>query len=162
MKPGISIYCLFLFLFSAGIYSQSSLFTINDAEKILGEKSHLTDSSSESIDGITSYKCTFTADTEDKKTDKTGIIYFMVEEYSTLKAAEKVYADIMTSNKAHEGFKKLSGLGDEAYFHSDDENFLFVMVRKGVKMFRMKVNKTTSKTSLEQFNSVSEKITFSL
>jgi hypothetical protein len=162
MKFRVSISCMFLFLFSTCIYSQNSLFTITDAEKVLGEHAHLTDSISYTRDGISIYKSSYTADSQDKKTGKLGIVYFMAEIYPAVSAAATVYNDIRLGNKDHEGFKDIKGLGDEAYFHSDDENFLFVLVRKGAKMFRLKVNKTTSKTSLEEFNSVSEKITSAL
>ena len=53
-------------------------------------------------------------------------------------------------------------LGDEAYFHSDGENFYFILVRKGLKMIRMKVNKITSNTSVAEFNRVARKITEAL
>lgn len=41
-------------------------------------------------------------------------------------------------------------MGDEAYFQGS-ENFHFIMVRKGDRIFVMKVNKITSKTSLDEF-----------
>ena len=53
-------------------------------------------------------------------------------------------------------------MGDEAYFHSDGQNFYFIIVRKGEKMFRIKVNKITSTTSLKEFNMIAKNITASL
>lgn len=43
----------------------------------------------------------------------------------------------------------------EAYFHRDGSNFLFVLVRKGTLLFRIKVNKITSLTSKEAFMEIS-------
>jgi hypothetical protein len=48
-------------------------------------------------------------------------------------------------------------MGDEAYFHSDGQNFYFIIVRIGKRLFRIKVNKVTSHTSLNEFKRVSKK-----
>lgn len=135
-----------------------SLMTLIDAEHILGQASHLADSVSEANGDIQVFRSTFTADKVDLQTGKTGNLYFMYEEYPDTTKAHEVYTAIKVSNEDHEGFSVLQDLGDEAYFHSDDENFYFILVRKGEKMFRIKVNKLTSKTSLEEFNSRSRQI----
>ena len=140
----------------------TNLFTLPDAEKILGEKAHLTDSSSSLKVDTFEYRSTYTANVKDRKTGKTGIIYFLVEKYASVSIAEKVYSDIRTGNEKHEGFKILHDMGDEAYFHSDGENFYFILVRKGERMLRMKVNKTTSTTSLDEFNLIAKNITATL
>lgn len=138
------------------------LFTLSDAEKILGEKAHLTDSASAIEGDVAIYKCTYIANSKDPKTGKTGAIYVMFEEYAQVSSAKKVYSSIKTSNENHEGVKALHDLADEAYFHSDGKNFYFILVRKGRKMLRMKVNKTTSTTSLDQFNLIAKNITAAL
>jgi len=136
-----------------------NLFTLSDAEKILGEEAHLTDSSSKIKGDTLTYNSAYTANSRDEKTGKTGVIYFMFEEYAQVASAKQVYSFIKKSNENHEGVKVLNDLGDEAYFHSDGENFYFILVRKGEKMFRMKVNKITSTTSLEEFNLIAKNIT---
>ena len=139
-----------------------NLFTLSEAERILGEKAHLTDSSSAIEGDVATFKCTFMANSKDPKTGKTGTIYVMFEDYPQVSAAKKVYSSIKTSNETHEGVKVLHDLADEAYFHSDGKNFYFILVRKGGKMLRMKVNKTTSTTSLDQFNLIAKNITAGL
>jgi hypothetical protein len=136
----------------------NNLFVLSDVEKILGEPAHLTDSSSTNKENISRYYSAYFANEKDSKSGKTGAIYFLVEEYPELSAAQKRYSFIKNANKKN-GIKELQNLGDEAYFHSDQENFYFVMVRKGKIVYNMKVNKITSKTSLEQFNLVARKIT---
>ena len=81
----------------------------------------------------------------------------MMEEYPEATAAGKVYNSIMEANRPN-GINELQGLGDEAYFHSDNTNFLFILARKGNKMIRMKVNKITSNTSREAFDNTARKI----
>jgi hypothetical protein len=126
--------------------------TLTDAEKILGEKVHLTDSIYEYEDSVSEYKCSYTANAKDEKTGKTGVIYYLFQQFDNVTTAKNVYSFIKTANEDHEGVKVLSNIGDEAYYHSDGENFYFVMVRKGDKIFNMKVSKITGKTSLDDFN----------
>jgi hypothetical protein len=135
-----------------------NFFTLQDAEQILGESAHLSDSSLSQNGKSTMSKSAYTANAKDKNGAKTGVVYFLIEQYKEDSSAHNVYAAIKTANEAH-GIKVLNGLGDEAYFHSDFENFYFIMARKGNKMFRIKVNKITSTTSLDQFNLVAKNIT---
>jgi len=140
----------------------ADLFPLSDAEKILGEPAHLSDSSYTIKKDTLEYKLAYTANSKDQKTGKTGVIYFMIEQYSEISSAKNAYTFIKEANEKHEGVKVLHDMGDEAYFHSDGKNFYFILVRKGDKMFRMKVNKTTSTTSLEEFNLVARNITAAL
>jgi hypothetical protein len=139
-------------------HNLSDLFSLADAEKILGEQAHLTDSSTLVAKDTFTYKCSYTSNAKDEKTNKTGVIYFMMEEYAEVASAQKSYTSIKKANENH-GIKVLNDMGDEAYFHTDNENFYFILSRKGSKMLRMKVNKVTGKSSLSSFNSVARKIT---
>lgn len=146
-----------------------NLFSLPDAEKILGEKAHLIDSSSkikgedpEFIDSMSifkkdavTYNCGYMANAEDKKTGRTGVVYFGFEQYPQVSTAQKVYSFYKTANENAPGFKELHDLGDEAWFGSSP---LFVYVRKVDKLFVIKVNKMTSKTSLNEFNLITKKI----
>ena len=135
------------------------LISLTDAEKILGAPAHLSDSSVERKPGVVTCHLAYKANAKDVSGQKTGAVYFVFEEYSQLPSAEKKYSSIKTANANHEGIKVLDDLGDEAYYHSDGENFHFIMVRKGAKVFVMKVNKITSTTSLDEFYLVSKQIT---
>lgn len=133
-------------------------FTLSEAEKILGEPAHLTDSVSGKEKGISKFNSTYTANTVDKKSSKTGNVYFMFEEYPDAAAAHEAYATIKKSNADHEGIETLTGYGDEAYFHTDVLNFYFILLRKDKRMIRLKVNKLTTKASREAFRTVSKQI----
>jgi uncharacterized membrane protein len=141
---------------------QDSLFTKLDAEKILGEPAHLTDSATTLKADTLEYRSVYTADSKDPKTGKTGVIYFLFNQYARASIAQMIYSSIKTSNQNHQGFQTIHDMGDEAYFHSDGQNFYFIIVRKGEKLFRMKVNKTTSTTSLAAFNQTAKNITAAL
>jgi len=148
-----------------------NLFTLSDAEKILGEPAHLNDSAS-TIPGEASkhsvndsvapvkrqastYRCAYEANTIDKKTGKKGIVYFLIEQYPDVSSAATVYSYYKRSNEDKPDFKGLQGVGDEGWFGNSP---LFVYVRKGNKIFVMKVNKMTSLTSLDGFNLVVKNI----
>ena len=138
----------------------TNIFTLADAEKILGEPASLTDSSTKKGKEVVFYKSSHTANSKDTK-GKTGNVYFMIEDYEQVSSAHKVYSSIKRSNE-DSGIKTLEGPGDEAYFHTDNENFYFILVRKGTKIIRIKVNKITEHTSLEEFNRVAGAITMAL
>jgi hypothetical protein len=150
-----------------------NLFTLSDAEKILGEPAHLferinkikgeepryIDSVSTEKRDASTYSCGYRANAKDDKTGKTGIVYFSFEQYPNDSSAKKVYSYYKRTNVNAIGFKVLYDLGDEAWF---DSSPLFVYVRKKDKIFIIKVNKMTRRTSLKQFNLMAKKIAKSL
>ena len=139
-------------------FFQRVYFSNSDAELILGERAFLSDSSSAIKKDTLEIKRAYTANSADSKTGKTGVIYFMIEEYSKESSAKGAYHFFKSANEKQEGVRTVNNMGDEAYFHSDGKNFYFILVRKGKIMFRMKVNKITSHTSLSGFNLVSKKM----
>jgi hypothetical protein len=135
-------------------WEPDSALSLQDAERILGESGHLENASAYLEGTIKTYQSSYFANMVDKATDKTGALYFMYEAYETVEAAHLSYESIYQANKQSPGVQPLIGVGDEAYFHSDGTNFLFVLSRSGNKMFRLKVNKTTSHTNEEAFMAI--------
>ncbi|MBN8719236.1 MAG: hypothetical protein J0H85_07315 [Sediminibacterium magnilacihabitans] len=146
------------FLDDQPIINPSKLFTKTEADKIMGQSTHLADSSSKFKGLSASYLCAYLTDVKDAPTGKTGAIYFLFEQYQQISDAKKKYADIMLANKPH-GIENINNLGDEAYFHTDKVHFYFIMVRKGKNVFNIKVNKITSSTSLKELNKIANRIT---
>lgn len=137
-------------------------FSQSDAEIILGEKAHISDSSSTIKRDTLEIKKAYTADSKEPKSGKPVVIYFMLEEYAYDSSALNAYTFFKVANEKHEGVKVVDNLGDDAYFHSDGKNFYFILVRKGNKLLRLKVNKITSLTSINSFYQISNKITNAL
>ena len=135
-----------------------NLLTLSDAEKIMGQQAHLIDSSSTIKDDVLVYNCGYTGTSEDERTGKVGKLYFVFWQYDQIQSAQKAYTAIKTANEKN-GIKVLHDLGDEAWFQGDSQSLYFLIIRKGKKVFDMKVNKTTSTTSLEEFNLIAKKIT---
>lgn len=136
----------------------SDLFTLPDAEKILGEAAGLSESESSALLTVSTYRCSYKAKQKDEVSGKTGAIYLVIEQFQEIEAAKNKYTSIKSANAGHEGIKDLERVGDEAYFHSDGTNFYFIMARKGTKVLVIKVNKITSHTSLEEFNSITKRV----
>ncbi len=133
-----------------------------DAEKVLGQTAKLTESSSENKNGVTKFRCTYTANTIDSKTNKTGNLYYLLEEFENADSSEKTYSDILKQNENTPGLKKINNIGDQAFLHTDNENFLIIISREDNKILRLKVNKVTSMTSLNELQNISKTITATL
>ncbi|WP_276131631.1 hypothetical protein [Polluticoccus soli] len=119
-----------------------TLFSLADAERILGEPARLSDSATSVVADTLIFQNTYTAIAADKKSGKTGNIYFMYEQYNDASTAHRLLAYYKTANEKN-GAQTVTGIGDEAWFHTDGQNFYFIMARKGNKAIRMKVNKLT-------------------
>ena len=133
LKPGKTHDCL----------SQES------AEKVLGQHAVNDGSTSTVKDGVKRYDCTFTAEAADPKNGRLGHLYYTLEEFSDVASAHNVYDNIVTGNARNPGHSLLRDTGDEAWYHSDGENFSLIVMRKNKNLVRVKVNKLTSFTSQE-------------
>ena len=136
----------------------SKLLTLADAEKIMGEQAKLTGNTFIKKGDTLEYKCDYTALSQDAITSKIGRLYFMYEIYEGVAAAANAYADIYQANRGHEGVEVVSGLGNDAYYHSDQTGFYFFLVRKNEKMFRLKLNIITSHSSVTEFKEATRRI----
>jgi len=54
---------------------------------------------------------------------------------------------------------KVANLGDEAVYHTDNQNFDLMMVRKGKYVFNIKINSRTSTSSVSELEKIVKKIT---
>jgi hypothetical protein len=136
----------------------SKLLTLMDAQKIMGEPANLTCNTFIKKGDTLEYKCDYTALSQDARTSKMGKLYFMYEIYGGVAAAANAYAAIYQANSRHEGVEVVSDLGNEAYYHSDQTGFYFFLVRKNEKMFRLKLNKVTSHSSVMEFKEATRRI----
>jgi len=136
----------------------AKLFTKSEADQILGSPTHLTDSVSKKEASSSSYLCGYKADMADPKTGKFGTVYFLFEDYQIIDGAIKRFSDVYISNRTH-GMVKVDNLGDEAVYHTDNQNFDLMMVRRGKHVFNIKINTRTSTSSLSELKKIVKKIT---
>lgn len=132
--------------------------TLVDAEKILGEPAVITENNTSTQPNIKATRLAYRAKSTEVEKEKGGGVYFLLEEYKLITDAKTKYGFIQASNENNAGYKALKDVGDEAYFHSDGENFYFIMARKGTKVVTMKVNKITKTSSQDAFMETAKSI----
>ena len=132
------------------------------AEQILGQSATRVENTSTKEAGVVQYKCTYTCLGNDPATNKTGNLYYMYEEYNSTSLAKQTYDNIVASNQQMSGHSKLNDIGDDAWFHTDQENFYLIIFRKQNKMVRIKINKVTSLTSKEALLRISNSIALTM
>ncbi|HEY5747397.1 MAG TPA: hypothetical protein VIU12_15065 [Chryseolinea sp.] len=132
-----------------------------DAERILGLPAKETDHLSKEKDGVSRFECTFTA-TENAGAGGISHLYYVYEQYKSAALAHEVYQEILSANNPMPGQKQLDSLGDEAWLHTDNENFELLIFRKNNHMVRVKVNKLTDKTSLPELMNVMRRMAATL
>ena len=128
--------------------------TLEEAERILGESAILKERNSDNQTDHYVSKTTFSAKEIDAKSQKQANLYYMVERFKDEKTATKTIQSFIKGNQALEGFELLTAYGDEAFFHTNKDNFCLLVIRKSNKMIRIKVNKVTSKTSFEELRKI--------
>lgn len=131
--------------------------SVGDAEKILGARAKQIESSSEERNHIVRHKCTYAGQVipESKQISN---LYYVFERYSDPVSAHKTYTDILTGNESMAGQTVLNTIGDEAWFHTDKENFCLLIFRKKNIVVRIKVNKLTSQTSTKALQDICKRI----
>ncbi len=156
----MKVLCIFLFatlLNTLGIEKKivgGHKLTMHEAERILGESCQLKESTTSTKAGGHKYKSTYLANSSDEKSDRIIALYYSFESFTDEAAAKEKFNTFKVSNQTYEGFEMLNDLGDESFFQSDSKNFCLLIVRKGNEMILFKVNKMTSKTSLENLKKI--------
>ena len=151
-------------LFIATLFPESSLiglrkpagcdfFTRQNASKILGAEVTWTGTDSTESEPK-KWTCTFAP----KEAADGAKVFFVLHRFDKAESALKEFDAIVQSNKEHAGFEKWAGVGDDAIIHTDGAKFQFVMVRKGNRSFRIKVNPSGS-TSLDHLKLVAQDLT---
>jgi hypothetical protein len=134
-----------------------SLFSHFDAERILGQSARMTEREISIQKESKIYKSAYSSIEKDEATGKQGNVHYMVEQFNDDLAAHKSFLAIKTASEKN-GIQTINHLGREAYYQSDNENFHLIMVRKGAVVYRIKINKITSRTSELALNEVAKQI----
>jgi hypothetical protein len=127
--------------------------TLHEAERILGETCELKESGNESKNGGHKYKSTHVGNSSPNYT-----LYFIFESYESELSADKTFDEFRVSNQSFQGFETIENVGNEAFFHTDKENFGLIIARKSNEIIRLKVNKLNGKTSISELKKVAADI----
>src|SRR5688572_22586119 len=85
--------------FNAQAGQTDTLFTLAHAEKIIGEKAHMTETKTTNEGKSTIYRSAYIANEKDAATGKTGNIYYLMEWYKQEADAHAEYIHIKTMNE---------------------------------------------------------------
>ena len=127
--------------------------TLKEAERILGETCEVKESGNASKNGGHKYKSTHIG-----QSSANHALYFIFESYENELSAKKTFEDFRLSNQSLRGFETIENIGNEAFFHTDKENFGLIIARKGNEIIRLKVNKLNGKTSISELKKVAADI----
>jgi hypothetical protein len=125
-----------------------------DAMRILGNPGRLEKATAYLDDGIKVYQSAFRDDWRDPNTGKTGILYYMYEEYPSAQAARSFLVSTLKANHVDlaDGIRTKSGA--ELHYLTGGEVVRMAMVLKGNQMIRLKVNQLTSRYQLGNFKDI--------
>jgi hypothetical protein len=132
---------------------------VSTAERILGNQSRL-EKVTAYVDGSRKvYMSAFRDDWLDPETGKTGILYYMYEEYENADAARSFLDSTLESNHIGlaDGIRMENGA--EIYYLSGGRVIRMVMILKQNHLIRLKVNQVTSDYSLSEFQKVAGELT---
>ncbi|MES2652573.1 MAG: hypothetical protein V4663_12595 [Bacteroidota bacterium] len=124
-----------------------------EAEEILGQPIKVNIHKTETNDDVINKRITYAGLQNEPKTNRAVNLSYSLKKYKNAALAKNAYATIIKNNVNMAGQTSINGMGDEANYHTDGENFSLLMVVKGECLLLMKVNKMTnkfSKTALEK------------
>jgi hypothetical protein len=163
MKKLLILSCLFLVCYDGFVQPHTCL-TKTEAEKILGGPSSLVDKrSAQKKSNYLRYTCTWLYHGRGGlKAGDSSHLYYMLEIYPDTAEANKIYDDMAASNRRMPGAETITGMGDEAWVHTDGNHFQLLIMRKANRLLRIKINKTTQRTSMEELKKAGRQIAASL
>lgn len=170
MKPWIISIAVVVVVSAAGCKSQpafqdpftrpqvnwkpSLVLDIGDAERILGAQSRLEKVTAYLDDGTRAYQSAFRDDWLDPETGKTGILYYMYEEYESADGARSFLDSTLKANHVDPGDGIRVEGGAELHYLTGGKVIRMVMILKENHLIRLKVNPVTSRYSLDEFQKV--------
>jgi len=135
-------------------WKPSLILDIGQAERILGNQSRLEKVSAYLDDGTRAYQSAFRDDWLDPQTGKTGILYYMYEEYRSADAARSSLVVTLKANHIDPAGGIRMEDGAEVHYLAGGRVIRMVMILKENHLVRVKVNQLTSRYSLDEFKKV--------
>jgi hypothetical protein len=131
---------------------------VAEAERILGNKSHLEKITAYLDEGTRAYQSSFRDDRLDPATGKTGALGYMYEEYQSAEAARSFMDSTLKANRLSpkDGIRMEGGA--ELHYFTGGNVIRMFMVLKGNRLIRLKVNPVTSHYSLVEFRKVAAEL----
>jgi hypothetical protein len=128
------------------------------AARILGSPGHLERETAYLDDGTKAYQSAFYDDGADPVTGKTGVVYFMHEEYETAAAARSFLDSTLKANHVTPAAGLHMEGGAELHYLAGGPVPWMVLIWKGTHLLRLKVNPVTSRYSLDERREVAREL----
>ena len=136
----------------------SLVLDIEEAERILGNKSRLQKITAYLDEGTKVYQSSFRDDRLDPATGKMGILGYMYEEYRTAEAARFFLDSTLKANHINPGERIRMEGGAEVHYLTGGDVIRMVMILKENRLIRLKVNPVTSHYNLVEFRMVAAEL----
>jgi hypothetical protein len=174
MKPWSFLIALAVFVSAGGCLSQppfqdpftrpqidwrpSLVLDVGEAERILGNKSRLEKVTAYLDEETKAYQSAFRDDWLDPETRKTGILYYMYEEYRSADAAHSFLDSTLRANHLNPGDGIRMEGGAEVHYFTGGNVIRMVMILKENRLIRLKANPVTSHYNLAEFRMVAAEL----
>jgi hypothetical protein len=139
-------------------WEPSVVLDIRGAERILGNQSRLEKTTAYVDNGTRAYQSVFRDDWLDPETGKTGILYFMYEEYQSADGARTFLDSTLKANYINPGDGIRMENGAELHYLTGGRVVRMAMILKQNHLVRLKVNQLTSRYRLDEFQKVAEEL----
>lgn len=149
---------LTVLLLSVQLHFPGDTLTLSAVENIIGMPAKYLETVKETRPQVLRETTSYIALEKDSRSLQAVNLYYLKENYDNAALAHKTFADIITSNGGLNGQSVLTDLGDEAWMHSDKQNFSLLMVRKKNKLIRIKINKLPPTYSSKELVAASRQI----
>ena len=139
----------------------SNFISVADAEKILKQPVYVKDSLwkySNYNYSYLRYKFTYNTNAIDSVKKTRGSLFFSLEEFQQLHLTKKTFADIKALNEKSSKYSILNDLGDESFLARDELNHPFIVVRKGNRIYKLRMLYATGQDSEDEFMLLAKKI----
>ena len=130
------------------------VFDTGKATRILGNPSRLEKTTAYSDAGTRVYQAAFRDDWLDPATGKTGIVYYMYEEYPDAGAARAFLDSTVLANHLDPADGIRTAGGAELHYLTGGTVVRMALVLKGNRLVRLKVNQLTSRYRLDEFKTI--------
>ncbi len=137
-------------------WNPSVVLSVEEAERVLGNPSYLDRSTAYMDNGTKTYFSVFREVSSDPATGKTGLLYYMYEEYATAVAARSYLYSTLDANHINPADGTRTEDGTEIHYLSGGPVVRMVMVLKQNHLIRLKVNPVTSRYSLGELRNAAE------
>lgn len=129
-----------------------------EAQRILGTPCRLDRTTAYLEEETKAYQSTFRDNGPDASTGRTGVLYYMYEEYKTSEAARAWLYSTLRENRLDPAAGIRTKEGSEIHYLAGGSIVRMVMILRENRLVRLKVNPVTSHYRLEELQRVAEEL----